>query len=206
MRFIDLTEGVINKATEEDISPEVIADVINKNCDMFLSASHRRSLYRGVNTGGEGLNFDHIFLEISPHPDRLPTDTNYDMHTIAVELMIEEGLKAHRGNSFFCTGDYNVASNFGTIYRMFPKSFSFSWSNEVYDFYNYAHTIAKKVDQSEWPDELRKIIKTYKTDGLVDAIDSGGEIILTCSSAYFVDDSFFDEHLNISKLDNVEAM
>lgn len=203
MRFIDLTEGVINKATDEDISPETIADIVNKNCSEFLLESKGQALYRGVNIGGENLSFRDIFIEASPFLDRLPTNTGLETHEFAVKIMKDKGFKAHRGNSFFCSGVYGVAAEYGTVYHIFPKDgFKYTWSKNIDDFYYHVKktnaSSEEYLEDEEFYAGIESVIEKYQTDGLLNAIHSGHEVMVTCSSAYFIEDDEFDANLGVS--------
>jgi hypothetical protein len=75
-------------------------------------------------------------LEINQH--RSPTDTPLRLHQMWNNAFNQAGLKAHRGNSIFASGNYNT----GASHNAYPVilvpigNFNFTWNEDVEDLYN----------------------------------------------------------------------
>jgi len=104
----------------------VYGPLIQKNCKKILKIYKQfngfKLLYRGISS----IQDSFIGKSID---NRRPVDTRNRIHKQLVQLMIDTGFKAHRGNSIFTTTFLNQAGRYGAPYIIFPiDGFNYSWS------------------------------------------------------------------------------
>lgn len=86
-----------------------------------------RFLFRGIKSSD-----DAVFGK--PFEARKPKDSNRELHDLVNGTISNLGLDANRENAMFVSGDRSQASNYGSLYIMFPKDgFKFTWSKTVKD-------------------------------------------------------------------------
>jgi len=192
--------------TIDNYDVEVTATMINEKCRQFLSMT-TESLYRGINIGGEKLSFDSVVVIGIPRSDRQSIEADSSaqfMQNIVIEEMKKAHLDAHRGNSFFCSSEDHVATNYGEVYYVFPMDgFKFTWNPEVGDFHTdvlknslefYADMAIEELTTREdgdinnyTADEVEELTYRYaainyaencQEDNLNEAIYSGVEIMI----------------------------
>lgn len=130
MRFKSFLESV-------ERTPEEQAQLIYDHCQPFLRSSgwswpNGSFLYRGM-----GRIEPEPFLEVSVKP-RVPKDSTKEIHKLLDDQFAEDYGVRFRSNAIFCTGAQGIASDYGTVYMIFPiGKFDFLWSAEVDDAFNY---------------------------------------------------------------------
>lgn len=188
MRYTELTEKIWYGPSSEDVARK-----IKTKCQVWLNKSNKLVCYRGDKNQYED------FYKGTPRGKNDVSGENVSpkLHMASVNLMIENGLKAHRGNAFYVTGDKEQAEFYSPaetnqIFCIFPiGDFDFSWSPKVKDFheYNDMFNSDKKID-----DELPEFIKkNYKDDDLAKALKSGNEIMIVCKEYYAIDSKWYEE-------------
>jgi hypothetical protein len=98
---------------------------IEKNCSEYLASCNeaRRFLLRGQDDATQKVFIAH------PRADREPKDSSKDAQKKIDAALSAYGFKAQRGNSIFTSSDVHQASNYGSVFAIFPKNgFSFTWS------------------------------------------------------------------------------
>jgi len=101
---------------------------IEKNCSQYLAAvkeANGRLLFRGQDDAAQP-----IFVAY-PRLDREPKDSDPEAQKLIDKYLSALGFKALRSNSLFTTSSENNASNYGTVYAIFPKNgFEYTWSTK----------------------------------------------------------------------------
>jgi hypothetical protein len=116
---------------------DVITPIL-RDCKPFIKEailpqkSKINFLYSG--RGGSYVYFD----KKKARKDRSPKDTYPDIHyDFDKEFQKQYGYPA-RSSSIFSTGDYNIASEYGYVYCMFPIGrYKYLWNPNVKDLYMY---------------------------------------------------------------------
>lgn len=112
-----------------------VNDIINKNCKSFLNQAGDKKLYRGI---GDYWNKDYYAFYKSPRNNRQPRNSTSSQHTLFTQLVNKAGKKANRDNSFFVTGNLDVAHFYGInggVYSCYPiGDFSYTWSTILKDW------------------------------------------------------------------------
>jgi len=105
--------NALKKHKDSEIPPyfnknKKIVKFITKNCGTMLDAYQKtgRVLYRGMDT-------DHKVVYTNIRPDRRPIEMNPEIHNFSIEWFEDLGLKAHRGNSIFCSAKEETAQEWG---------------------------------------------------------------------------------------------
>lgn len=179
---------------------EFSVKTIRENCQQFLAESkfyfHNKNhvLYRGTND--HNTNY---FLGSSKN-DRKPRDTNINIQN-AIDYKLEEaGFIARRGNSTFCWGREHSARDYGNIYAIFPfDGYSYTWSTGYHDFtgdFNPRlylnipvdlylaslnnNTLFNQLSNKIMSDPINMFLEEtgYMNNDLIEAIDSGNEIMI----------------------------
>lgn len=112
---------IVNNSVQslDDMPPSEIAEIIKRECSEFVKAYTKTSgsyLYRGVKDAGRGGNYAIVG---SVRTDRKPVEMPPAFHELINASMIEMGLKAHRGNSIFCTTSAVTANDWGQPFLVF---------------------------------------------------------------------------------------
>lgn len=108
------------------------------------------------------------------------------------------GWKARTENSLFATGNYIHASLYGNHHIVYPfDGYKYIWSNNIRDFYNHLMKyLSNELGlNDDYPpivyefymnnkkiidDYIKQMITLYRTNNLIQAIDSGNEIMFHC--------------------------
>lgn len=79
-----------------------------------------------------------IWFKRNIRTDRYPKDTPGESHNVVDEMFYDAFNVKARSNSIFCTGKSKEASNYGTIYGIFPtgNDYIIIWSPKITDFYS----------------------------------------------------------------------
>lgn len=98
-----------------------------------------KTLYRG-----QTRYRDDFYIQKSPS-ERIPLNTRAKFQIIIDKCLGQEGFKALRHNSFFCSGDIYQAATYGYgsmgVYITFPfDPFVFTWSSIIHDLYADIHS------------------------------------------------------------------
>lgn len=151
---------------------------VQRDCRPFLAAlsTPESGLYRGVSLGAPTA-FEGLVLR-----DRKPKNMPVELHQAADAWFSERFGVRYRGAALFCIGDSAQAALHGGVYRIYPVGgFQFCWSPLVTDLHVWC-------DQNGYlekaPDDLTSALTDldYREDGLVDALGSGCEIMVSCRS------------------------
>jgi hypothetical protein len=174
---------------------EKLAQEIVENCQPFLQQIDFNvsvnQLLRGMKpaTG----KYRHV-----THANRIPRSTPLYIHQLNDDWFLQNhGHKFRSHHSLFCTGKLDMAGEFGQQHLIFPVGeISYAWSAEVDDLFKL-YKDKLQDDPTQVPAEtgvrvmgeilsglLKK--KAYQTDGLVDAIQSGNEIMIFCKEYYAI--------------------
>lgn len=130
MRFKSFLESV-------ERTPQEQAQLIYDHCQPFLRASgwsypNGDFLYRGM-----GRIEPEPFIEVPVRP-REPKDSTKQIHALLDNQFAEDYGVRFRSKGIFCTGAQGIASDYGTVYMIFPiGKFDFLWSPLVDDAFNH---------------------------------------------------------------------
>lgn len=184
-------------------------DFIEKNCEQFLKDINYNvanyQLYRG------SYNFQDRYLNgvgvVTVRQDRKPLDTRREIHDKLNKVFADLGFSGNRSNTIFCTGKYKQASNYGSVWMVFPiGEYSVIWSKDNDDLF-YAigklkHNLSRlpqyKYSSPEHiiPDyeELTPFIKAHYQEGnILEAIKSNNEIMVKCDRYVVISETvYFD--------------
>lgn len=181
-----------------EMSESDLSQYIRDNCGEWFSESRGYMMrghiaYRGLtHTPKDG-------DVLTPRSDRRPKDSNLqDQQKMDDELERKFGWRP-RQEGMFCTGNSDVASMYGDTYAVFPlDGYKYIWSPKVPDFYStlysskqsdFVHTWNELLSMflKDGKDEeyikstaINNMVKTYKSNDLAKAIESGNEIIVKC--------------------------
>ena len=185
----------INESNE--IDPEEIDELIDKNCKSVLKELKGHILYRGIK------KFKGPCYKIQTRADRNPTDTPKAVQKMFDDICQDLYGWMPRSTGVFCTGDRNQAGAYGSIYTIWPiGNFKFIWSEEIRDFYTtlkiearefrLKHKILHSDDiyseiykNEEFQLRIAKVIKeSYTNINLYKATLSAHEIMISCKEYY----------------------
>lgn len=146
---------------------------------------------------------------------RKPKDTDKRRHKMFNALIAAAGGIANRSNSLFCTGSFDDANTYGTVFVVYPVgSFNYTWSPFFQDWtksldLGEIEKFVKEVDPAKnykthtnYNEYLRKLEADLsdptKVDkdklhndiivnrGLIPAIENESEIMIQCAAAVYV--------------------
>lgn len=183
-----------------------LAKNIAAECQPYLNQiSHETRLWRGL-----GNSWSRMPSKMKCPVGRVPQSTVGYVHEIIDDWFLEKTGISYRSNAVFATGNHNMAGEFGKPFVIFPTGeFKFCWSPNVIDmtfdlvkprshmFSDLSEMPAEDDDESI--DEVHEVIESalstarYTEDGLFDAIRSGNEIMIHCSTYYVVDPVHIDD-------------
>lgn len=123
-----------------------IAQILQNECSIAVDAYARthKVLYRGIKSVGASAA---PFISASIRTERQPLYLPLELHNAVNEAMLELGLKAHRGNSIFCTTRLSIAANWGQTYVVFPVD---GWVGTVFDKVVDGYVVDEILDDAEW--------------------------------------------------------
>lgn len=170
MRFNTfLNEKSILKFGDFDIAMEYV----ERKCQSFLEDWRRQTtgdefLYRGMKVGPD--------ISVNKaRKDRQPLSTEPDMHKFIDDYLYEKYGIRGRSGAIFCTGYVKNASVYGTPRIIFPiGEYKILWSPKIYDLFLSGISFLSKDDIKE------KLLDSYRTDGLGQAIRSKKEVMVDC--------------------------
>ena len=116
-----------------------------------------RFLFRGIKSSDDAVYG-------KPFEARKPKDSNRDLHDLVNGTINNLGFEANRENAMFVSGDRGQASNYGSLYIMFPMDgFKFTWSKTVKDLVLDSSKKLEMMDK-EVVRQLRELIKKAKAE------------------------------------------
>jgi hypothetical protein len=209
MRYSEVMEDVMLKDTSDGSnkdflrrSGQEIAQMINRDCQPFLSKAGGETAWRGIMT------YDHNALvqKKDIRVDRAPMSSDGRYHELYNRVFADMGFSTNRSNGMFCTGAYKIAFQYGVAHAVFPiGDFDFLWSPDVRDMFNHFQdswpNFWKDVEGEEAgePDfeAIEEAIRaSYReNDNLVAAIKSGNEIMVRGTGYYAVREGFWERYV-----------
>lgn len=205
MRYIELI-------SEDFASEQVVrnfATTIKQNCQSYLKQNKHAfvvdPLFRGIKPpGGFGSGSGDGDASTIRKKVRLSGRRATDMEQPLHDFYNKEFSKLYGGeyrNAVFVNGSPGSASDYGTVYVIFPAgNFTFIWSEEVEDLYvetqkrydDYpiggftdAELSDALADGSDLYNDLwHGLINTYRSDNIVEAIEMKHEIMIRCEYYY----------------------
>lgn len=166
--FVKLSQLFSESASEykDDYAPKKrdlqIADLaaaIKRDCSQFVkayTAVKSAFILRGMGPGGysepPNSDFPHV-LTGKIRPDRMPMFMHAHYHSLLLRAFARLGIEANRGNSFFCTTNAGIASEWGQVYVMFFHD-------------NFSNTVFTKVQTEYVFDKLFKFIGDLEDDNI----------------------------------------
>ena len=155
---------------------------IREECQPYLKAINydvmEYRLYRGMRGTDAPYATGRVRLD-----DRKPMATATDIHSAVNNYFTEEFAEPFR-NALFTSAKANFAADYGNLFLVFPTGdFTFVWSPEVEDLYNYEHVLDEALEgDRENPGagyfEYEMDSYEYRDSGLALAIESGMEIMI----------------------------
>jgi len=155
---------------------------IRQDCEPYLNAINydvmEYKLYRGMRGTDAPYATGRVRLD-----DRKPMATGIDKHEAINKYFTEKYGEPFR-NALFTSAKANFAADYGNLFLVFPTGdFTFVWSEEVEDLYNYEHVLDEALDDDrENPGgEFFKAAMdhyNYHNSDLQSAIESGMEIMI----------------------------
>lgn len=146
MKLSQLYEAVDSSIQPVAGTPEEIALLLMTQCSEAVAAYAKthKVLYRGIKSM-TGVKTPAILADIKT--ERTPLYATPEIHNAINEAMLELGLKAHRGNSIFCTTRLSIASTWGQTYAVFPTD---GWVGTVFDKVVDGYVIDEILDDVKW--------------------------------------------------------
>lgn len=130
MRFKELIENNAHRVRPtKNIDQNEISDFIIKNCQPWIEATNLDyPIYRGIREV-RGDTSNKVSFVKRVRVNRKPKDSRPALHHAYNILLDHVGSYANRTNSLFVTGSRAAASEFGTVYMVFPiGNFNYTWS------------------------------------------------------------------------------
>ena len=167
--FLTAAEKTLLELKCKPFLEEIGYDVANNN--LF-----RGSIPRGANTVIPGTRMfnGNGFIE-----NRIPKAIPVSIHKRLNALFTEKFGIPFR-NGVYATGDYDQATDYGTVHHFFPVGeFKYCWSPFQKDLFHYID----ERDGRFTDEQLQKLVNTYHTTGLKEAIHDEVEIMFYCTSS-----------------------
>lgn len=145
MKIYELFEDAYLAHEASTSDPNEIANILKKQCSTFVSAyrTAHKPIFRGIRElKGKSVHF----AQADIRPDRRPIFMPEKQHTLINDAMMELGLKAHRGNSIFCTTSRITAEDWGDIYTIFPVD---GWTGTVFQKVKFGYVFDEIHDKSD---------------------------------------------------------
>lgn len=176
-----------------------LAKKIAAECQPYLSQiSPTTRLWRGM--------YDSSTMQTSKLKcpvGRQPMSTAEHLHEFIDGWFLSNTGISYRSNAVFATGNPTMAAEFGRPFAIFPTgAFKFCWSPNVIDMtydlvkprssmYSNLEDIAEPEDDEEEKEQLETmenalVSAKYIQNHLVDAIQSGNEIMIHCPTYFLV--------------------
>jgi len=200
-QLIRLKDDYESEYPRSEKIPKDVANLMQAvkiHCKPYLEAVDgsilKYGLYRGLKFGRHPIIKKQVRLD-----GRQPKDSNQSMHDIFNDRFVEHFGEPFR-NALFVTNDSSDASEYGTVYQIFPiGNFTFLWNTEISDMYTKWDYVANNPDSNNYDDfatNLDYLIAkgTFKTTDLQHATMSNHEIAIRCESYYAIDMNLFDSH------------
>lgn len=119
--------------------------------------AREKFLFRGIKSSDDAVYG-------KPFEARKPKDSNRDLHDLVNGTINNLGFEANRENAMFVSGDRGQASNYGSLYIMFPMDgFKFTWSKTVKDLVLDSSKKLEMLDK-EVVRQLKELVKKAKAD------------------------------------------
>lgn len=156
MKVFELLENVEGQFTTTELAnftPEDTAELLENECGDFVEAFRlsKTPLLRGVKEQNSYSNV--IYADI--RSDRKPLYMNTHSHALINQAMVELNLKAHRGNSIFCTANKDTANSWGMTFSIFVQD---GWTGTVFQKVKYGYVfdyISNTADDLVYNDTLQ---------------------------------------------------
>ena len=130
--LIKLTEGHRSWPPSHSMDKEdyqSLIEFVKTHCGPYIKESQGIPVYRGLKRDA-----GHVPHTRTVRRDRQPMDTSATLHARWNRMIVDRGLKAHRGNSIFTTSDFKLAAEFGDVFFVIPMgAFHYTWSPAVKD-------------------------------------------------------------------------
>ena len=113
----------------------IIKELFDK-CYPFIKELNKTKNLKRFLYSGRGNQKDTFIGKV--RDDRHPMDTPDDIQEKVDDIFEEKFGWRPRSNSVFCTGDWDMAENYGlSVYSIFPiGKYKYVWSPKIYDFYS----------------------------------------------------------------------
>lgn len=125
-----------SKVNDRPVKMDNMFKALAKHCKEIIKVykelnrndfNREKFLFRGIKASDDALYG-------KPFDARKPKDSNRDLHDLVNGTINRLGFEANRENAMFVSGDRGQASNYGSLYIMFPvDGFKFTWSKTVKD-------------------------------------------------------------------------
>jgi hypothetical protein len=137
--------GVLEAKARDGISSNVekIAEIIKNDCQPWLKKSGGFQVFRGINNrddfirpvdGEQGQKSFHDMYIGAVRKNRQPKDSPVWLHEALNDYFMKKVGLPLRSTSLFCVRSSASASNYGSVYAVFPiGDFNYSWSKLVTD-------------------------------------------------------------------------
>ena len=165
-------------SSTEDIVKE-FATMVKKRCQPFLQAIDgnviKYPMYRGLD--GEAAPIVTKKMHLT---NRYPKNTDQEVHD-KINWFFKRKFGHPYRNGLFCTGDVGFATDYGTLYIVFPiGKFEYLWSLEVNDLFSAVDEIEHAMYDEDKEMSFMEVMNTYNYQNrrLKDAIETGHEIMI----------------------------
>jgi hypothetical protein len=137
----DILKSKIKK-TKKDVTIQdslKIIQLVEQYCSSFIKEMKKSNnfLFRGMNSLYSKKKSSHKNQVVygKSLEDREPVDTSKVTQKLFDQVLSQAGFKAIRGNSIFCTSDYDHAEGFGDLHIIFPKNgYNFTYAVGKHDW------------------------------------------------------------------------
>lgn len=160
---------------------------IEKNASVIMNAYRRtgKFLFRGIKSDDDALYG-------KPFDERRAKDSNAELSNALNKALAAQGFTARRDNTTFTSGSVGQASNYGTVYIIFPRDgFSFHYSKEIKDLVLDTSKLNMLID----PDIIQYVQNT---------VYANWEKLKPYFSYKFTGDRFFSDYEYRRDLDGIQ--
>lgn len=180
---------IITDITTSKITADWLTDkeklILEQKCKPFLEAVNydldKHRLYRGSRRRDLDTIIPGTRMFVGPGviENRMPKSIPGSIHKRLNELFVKKFGIPFR-NGAFATGDYNQATDYGTVYTFFPiGDFKYCWAPYQRDLFHYID----ERDGKFTDEQLSQIVDSYLTTNLKDAITEEVEIMFYCQNS-----------------------
>jgi hypothetical protein len=139
--MISFKQFILENTNVDDEDLMYIANLIKRDCQLFLNESGGKVVYRGIHVNRSNgylkpvnEKLDDIMYIGTIRTDRIPLDSPKWLHDTLNEKFKSDIGEPLRSTSLFVIGDIRQTEKYGNAYMIFPiGNFNYAWSDQTAD-------------------------------------------------------------------------